>query len=214
MELGLINPYVMKIVIAARQKDSISSISQRIGLSYGWAHKWISALIKEGVFKEQWRGLIIEKDSSTYKKIISFLRKNFSQDINFYYEVLSLFGIKYCFTKTDSVFIWTEGGYNIARYKNYYPIFIKIRKSDYKKFLFYCKKLGLRINAKKGVFYSPEIVKDFNCTIKENNPTDTLEKTIQFMRKYRYNFQPALEMISEMYNKELKIKYKEIITNA
>lgn len=214
MELELINPYVMKILISTREKDSISSISKRINLSYGWTYKWISVLIKEGIFKEQWRGFSVNKNNEGYKKIINFLKRNFSKNINFYYEVLSLFGIKYSFTKTDAVYIWTEGGYNIARYKNYYPIFIKIKESDYKIFSFYCKKLGLKINSKRGVFYSPKIVKDFNCTIKENNPIDSLKETIQFMQKYEYNFQPALEMINEMYKKKLKIKYKEVITNA
>lgn len=214
MNIDLINPYVIKILISTREKDSISSISKRINLSYGWTYKWVSDLIKERVFKEKWRGLVVEKNNNTYKKIISFLRKNFSSDINFYYEALSLFGIKYCFTQTDSVYIWTEGGYNIARYKNYYPIFVKIKESDYKIFLFYCKKLGLKINAKRGIFYSPEIIKDFDYTIKENYPTDSLEETIKFMKKYIYNFQPALEMINEMYNKKLKARYKEVITNA
>ncbi len=214
MELESINPYVMKILISAREKDSISSISKRINLSYGWTQKWISVLIKEGIFKEEWRGFNLNKNNESYKKIMNFLKKNFSKNIGFYYEVLSLLGIKYSFTKTDAVYIWTDGGYNIARYKNYYPIFIKIKESDYKIFLFYCKKLGLEINSKKGVFYVPEVIKDFTCAKKENQPVDSLDKTIEFMKRYSYNFQPALEMINETYNKKLKIKYKEMITNA
>jgi len=36
MNIELLNPYVMKILISLRNQDSISSISKRIGLSYGW----------------------------------------------------------------------------------------------------------------------------------------------------------------------------------
>lgn len=212
MKIDLINPYVIKILIAVREKDSISSISKRIGLSYGWTHKWTKELIKEGILKERYRGIELQ-ETKTYKEILNFIKK-ITNNVEFYYSVLNLFGIEYCLTKTDAVYIWTEGGYNISRYKEYYPIFIKIKKSDYKTFLFYCKKLGLKINSNRKIFYVPEIVNDIKCAIKSNIPVETLPNTIKFMKKYIYNFQPALEMIKEMYEKKLKVKYKEVVTNA
>src|SRR3990172_9035085 len=110
MKIELLNPYVIKILISLRKEDSISSISKRIGLSYGWTNKWVGELIKE--------------------RILNFIKENLN-DVNFYYSVLNLFGIEYCFTKTDAVYVWTEGRYNIARYKEFYPIFVKIQRKDY-----------------------------------------------------------------------------------
>lgn len=208
MEIELLNPYVIKILISARDEDSISSISERIGLSYGWTHKWIEELIKEGILKEKWRGIILQDKNKTYKKIMNFIKENLN-DVKFYYASLQLFGIRYCLTKTDSVYLWTEGRYNLARYKDFYPIFIKIKEEDYSLFLQYCKKLGLKVNSNKGVFYSPEIVKDIKCTKKNGFFVETLENTIKFMEENVYNFQPALEMINEMYSKKLNIAYRE-----
>lgn len=207
MRIELLNPHVLRILISARKQDSISSISKRIGLSYGWTYKWINELIKERVFKEKYRGIVLQEKNKTYKKILGFLKE--LRDINFYYSILQLFGIKYCFTKTDAVYFWTEGGYNITRYRDYYPIFIKIKRSDYFNFLYYCKKLNLKINTKKGIFYAPEILDDFRFSFINGIPIDSLNETIVFMKKNIYNFQPALEMIKETYNKKLKIKYKE-----
>ena len=209
MDIDIINPHVMKILISARNEDSISSISKRINLSYGWTNKWINELIKKGIFKKKWRGIILNEKSKPYQKIIKFIKENFN-DISFYYSVLSLFGVKYCFTKIDSVYIWTEGRYNIARYRDYYPIFIKIKKSDCNIFLGYCKKLGLKTNSKKGVFYAPEVLEEFKCVKKNTFFVDSLDETVGFMQKNIYNFEPALEIINEMYNKKLDIKYKEI----
>ena len=48
MNINTINPHVIKILISVRENDSISSISKRIGLSYGWTHKWVVELVKEG----------------------------------------------------------------------------------------------------------------------------------------------------------------------
>ena len=208
MNIELFKPYIMKILISLRGQDSISSISKRIGLSYGWTNKWVNELIKEGILKEKWRGVVLQKENEEYKNILRFIKENLN-DVKFSYFALQLFGIDYCFTKTDGVYIWTEGRYNIARYREFYPIFIKIKRQDYTVFLDYCKKLNLKVNAKKGVFYSPEISEDFKCIKKGNSCVEPLDESIEFMKKNIYNFEPALEMIKERYGKGLTIKYKE-----
>ena len=116
MKIELLNPYVIKILISLRKKDSISSISKRINLSYGWTNKWINELIKEGILTNKWREVNLNEKNKDYKNILKFIKENLN-DVSFYYSVLNLFGINYCFTKTDAVYLWTEGGYNIARYK-------------------------------------------------------------------------------------------------
>ena len=119
-------------------------------------------------------------------------------------------GISYSLTQTDAVYIWTKGGYNIARYKEFYPIFIKIKKNDYQTFLYYCNNLSLKINSKIGVFFKPIIVEKLEYVKNGVYNVDSLEETIDFMKKNIYNFEPALEMIDEMYHKKLGYKYKEI----
>jgi len=210
MEIEIFNPYVIKIIISARKEDSINSISKRINLSYGWTYKWIKKLIKIGVFTTKNSKLILNNNNKFYKNTLNYIKKNFKETIPFYYNVLGLFGIKYCFTKTDAVFIWTKGGYNISRYKKFYPIFIKIKKDDFNLFKYYCKKLDLKINKNKNIFYKVELLKDFKCKLLNKIPVDSLNETIKFMKKYKYNFQPALEMIKELYHKKIKVKYKEV----
>lgn len=208
MDIETLNPYVIRILISARDQDSMSSIAKRIGLSYGWTHKWVSVLIKEGVFKEKWNGIILQEDNQSYKKIMQFI-KNTINPINLYYSTLPLMGISYSLTQTDAVYVWTNGGYNIARYKEFYPIFIKIEKKDYQTFLYYCNKLGLNIKAKDGTFYDPKLVKKLISVKNGKYDVDSLEETIDFMKNNIYNFEPALEMIDEMYHKKLGYKYKE-----
>ena len=209
MKIELLNPYVIKILISLRKKDSISSISKRINLSYGWTNKWINELIKEGILTNKWREVNLNEKNKDYKNILKFIKENLN-DVSFYYSVLNLFGINYCFTKTDAVYIWTRGGYNIARYKEFYPIFIKIQREDYPIFSEYCRKLGLKINSKKGVFYNIEILDEFKSIKKDEFFVEPLNETIGFMNENIYNFEPALEMINEMYNKQLNVKYKEV----
>ena len=194
MDIETINPHVIKILISARENDSIAAISKRIGLSYGWTHKWVGQLIKEGILKEKWKGVVLQGDNKSYREILSFIRKNVSET-GLYYSALNLFGIEYCFTKTDAVYFWTEGRYNVARYREFYPIFIKIKSEDYPIFEWYCKKLNFKINAKKGVFYFPQIADKFKSVKKGDYLIEPLDETISFMKKNIYNFEPALEII-------------------
>ena len=214
MKLDLINPYTLKILMSVRKEDSINAISNRIGLSYGWTYKWVQELAELGVFKLTRMNVYLNEDNSFYKTTLNYIKNILINNINFYYEILRFFGIKYCFTKTDSVFVWTKGGYNISRFRGFYPIFIKVKKKDKNLFEYYCKRLNLKINKKNKVFYQVTYLDDFDVSYCENIPVDSLEETIFFMEKNKYNFQPALEMINEIYNKRIKIKYKEALTNV
>ncbi len=214
MKIELINPYVMKIIMAAREGDSIRAISQRIKLSYGWTYKWMHDLAKTGVFRLTKTKVCINEKNEFYQKTINFIKDVLAKDVSFYYNVLTLFGIEYCFTKTDAVFMWTKGGYNIARYKGFYPIFIKVKKEDKEIFENYCKKLQLSMQKKKKIFYKVSYVDKIEVSFVDNMPVDSLNETIKFMKQNKYNFEPALEMIKEMYKKKIKVKYKEVVTNV
>lgn len=214
MEINVINPYVVKILISAKQKDSINAISKRIGLSYGWTYKWIKTLEEVGILKLTRMNVYLQEHNKPYIQFNQFIQDILSKNVQFYYEALSLFGISYCFTKTDAVFVWTKGGYNIARYKEYYPIFIKVDTKDTWLFEWYCKKLKLSTHSKQGIFYDVVFVDNLKSNNFQGIPVDSLPETIDFMKENKYNFQPALEMIKEIHNKKIKVKYKEVITNV
>lgn len=205
----MVNPHVMKILISARDVDSINAIAKRTGISFGWAYKWVKELAKAGVFRASRMSLTLNKGSAMYKGTLAYIRKVFGADASFYYSVLPLMGVTYCFTKSDAVFVWTKGGYQIGRSKDYYPIFVKVRAQDKGTFGYYVDKLGLRVNAKRDVFFRPEFAEEFGIEMCSGIPVEPLDDTISFMQKYFYNFQPALEMIQEMYGKKLGVNYKE-----
>ena len=156
----------------------------------------------------------LNENNTFYKKTLQYIKNTFSNNIQFYYESLPLSGVTYSFTQTDSVFIWTRGGYNIARYRGFYPIFIKVKTKDKGMFKKHCKKLSLRINKKTGIFYKVTFLNSFEIGFCSEIPVDNLQNTISFMKKNKYNFEPALEMIKELYKKDIKVKYKEAITNV
>ena len=66
--LDLINPYVAKILIAAKDGDSIRSISKKIRESYGWTYKWVLGLEKIGAIERKKQELYIKRENYFYKE--------------------------------------------------------------------------------------------------------------------------------------------------
>ena len=126
----------------------------------------------------------------------------------------NLIGLEYIFTGIDAVFIWTKGGYNIGRSKSSYPIFIEILEKDKNAWKKYFSKLDLTFTfkneRKKGIYFVVLLSKTIEKEYCENMPVLPLAKTVEWAKKYSFNFQPALEMLDELYNLKIGIKYAQI----
>ena len=215
--INIINPYMVKIVITCRQEDSIRQIARRISVSYGWTYTWMKALAQQDVVRLTRMKAYLNEKNKFYRRTIKYIYEAMGNSPSFYYEVLSLWGIAYCFTQTDAVYVWTKGGYNIGRYRKYYPIFIKVERKDKETFEWYCRKLGLKINKKQGIFFQVQYVDSIQPEYYESMPVESRKETIRFMKKHRYNFMPALEMMQELqpqHQQKTPVKYQEVATNV
>ena len=211
--LELINPYIAKILVSAKSGDSIRSISKKIQESYGWTYKWVLELENIGAIARKKQEVYINKDNIFYKYAAKFVKDSLSSNLslNDAYLLPNLTGLEYIFTSIDAVFIWTKGGYNIGRSKNSYPIFINVLENDKTEWQKYFSKLNIRYTLKnerkKGIYFvisfSGAVEKEY-C---EGVPGLPLAKTVEWAKKYSFNFQPALEMLDEMYNLKIGIKY-------
>lgn len=202
-------------MISARDGDSIRSISKKIMESYGWTYKWILELEKIGAIERKKQRIAIMKDNYFYKEaskfIISSLKNNLS--LSDAYLLPNLTGLNYIFSNIDAVFIWTKGGYNIGRNRDSYPIFIEILerdKSDWGKFFSKIKVVyTFRNERKKGIYFIISLKEKIEKEYCENIPVLPLTKTVEWAKKYRFNFEPALEMLDEIHNLGLGIRYAE-----
>jgi len=137
------------------------------------------------------------------------------------YELLKKGGMKYSLTGPDAVFFWTKGGYQVERFFGFYPIHLKIRKKDLEEWknFFTIKKQRFHIEGHLvretlfGVFYVLYSNLDFVTEEIEGFQVDPLEKTVEFCQKKIYSYEPALEILDELYNLGLKVEYREEKTN-
>jgi len=130
------------------------------------------------------------------------------------YLAPNLAGLDYIFTGIDAVFVWTKGGYNIGRSKNSYPIFMEVLEKDKSAWQGYFSKLNVKYTfkneRKKGIYFVILLSKSIEKEYCEHIPVLPLAKTVEWAKKYSFNFEPALEMLDKMYNLKMGIKYAEI----
>jgi len=137
------------------------------------------------------------------------------------YDLLKEADMDYALTGPDAVFLWTKGGYQVDRFFGFYPIHLKVKKKELKgwKNFFSLRKQRFQVMGQQiretlfGLFYVlyPEVEFD----IEEINGFSVipLKETVDFCQRNIYSYEPALEMLDEMYGLGLKVMYKEAKTN-
>jgi hypothetical protein len=137
------------------------------------------------------------------------------------YELLNEANMDYSLTGPDAVFFWTRGGYQVDRFFGFYPIHLKVRKDDLRKWEKFLGSRKQRFHVKDqpitetlfGLFYVLYPEKDFRTENVEAFRVDPLKDTAEFCQSKIYSYEPALEMLNEMYGLGLKVEYKETKTN-
>jgi len=137
------------------------------------------------------------------------------------YDMLKQVDMKYALTGPDAVFFWTKGGYQVDRFFGFYPVHLKVRKNDLKKWkvFFSSKKQKFHVEDQPvrrtlfGLFYVLYLKVDFKTGEVNGFHVVPLKETVDFCQRNIYSYEPALEMLDEMYGLGLKVKYREAKTN-
>jgi hypothetical protein len=124
----------------------------------------------------------------------------------------------FTFTRVDDVYVWTQGGYQVGRDPDDYPLFLAVNEQDIEAWRGFFEHFGIPTGFERRSVDSfdgslqvvleerPAVDPDYV----EGYPVISRSETIEFMREHYVTFQSALAMLDRMYGDfDLDVAYRE-----
>lgn len=208
-----------QVVLAVRPNDSIRRVAQRLHTPYETVRQAINRLETAGFVRYD-DGLSVTEDRvrTAARQLVAASTRVSPPTIEEAY-VLPQFGDwPVAFARIDAVYVWTQGGYQVARDPDDYPLFLAVREQDVGAWRTFFEDFGLPVAFERqpvaDIEGAIQIVLDprpeLHVERVEGYPVVPREETINYMREHYAQFQSALSMLDRMYDDlDLGISYRE-----
>jgi len=215
----LMNSTPAKIVLSVRGGDSVNRISEKVRISYSWVYDWTERLEQENIIANTDDGVRIEdyEMRRRYDEMMATLYRRGTVLQEDAYVVPHFAGMEFSYTKIDAAYVWTEGGYQVSRSHDDYPIFLRIHDRDLERWMEFFDRYGFETSVERrieadeiendsGVYYVLFPVEDgMEMEWVNGNPVTPLDEAVYKMMENRPAYEPALEMIAEEYDVDTDI---------
>ena len=221
---GFMDSTAAKIVLAAQRGDSINRIAEKVDISYSWIYDWIERLDDADFIANTDDGIqIVDHEMRRhYDDMMGALyrRDRISQEDA--YIIPHFAGMEFAYTEIDAAYVWTHGGYQIARSHDDYPVFIDVHDQDVDRWIAFFEQYGIdtAIGERPG---ASDIEGDIYYVLfptaggidtewVDGNPVIALEETVNQMMDNRPAYEPALEIIAEEYDMDIDASHHDRMT--
>lgn len=219
--IELLDSTAAKIVLAAQRGDSINRIAEKVRISYSWTYEWIERLEEMDIISITDNGIEIRNHEMRrqYNDIMAALIRSAAVSPEEAYAIPHFAGMEFAFTEIDAAFVWTHGGYQVARSHDDYPIFIQVHDQDVERWVAFFEQYGIEtaINERPdaddiegNIFYVLQPMRDgIEREWVDGNPVIPLARAIGQMVENRPAYEPALEIIAEEYDVAIEASHHE-----
>jgi hypothetical protein len=209
----------VRVLLAIRPGDSIRRVAHRIQTPYETVRQAVNDLEAAG-FVEYDDGLYVAADRTreAARQFLAASAHTSPPSIDEAYVVPQFGDREFAFTRIDAVYVWTEGGYQVGRSPDDYPLFVAVRDADVEYWEAFFEQFGLltalerqpveAIDGPIQVVLEPR--RDLDVDWVEGRPVVPRDEAIEYMRENVAHFQPALSMLDDMYDDlDLNVAYRE-----
>ena len=206
------DPTAAKIVLAAQRGDSINRIAEKIGVSYSWVYDWIDRLEENEIISNTDSGIqVVDHEMrQQYAEMMAALYRRDTVTQEDGYVIPHFAGMEFAYTEIDAAYVWTHGGFQIARTHDDYPIFIHVHDRDIERWIAFFQRFGVEttINDRPD---ASEIDGDVHYVLYpvtggidaewvDGHPVIPLDDAVTRMMETRSAYEPALEIIANEYD--------------
>lgn len=210
--IDLMDTTAAKIVLAIKRGDSINRIASKIDVSYSWVYDWIERLENTQIIANTDNGIqIVDHEMrQQYAEVIAALYSRDTVSQEDAYVIPHFAEMEFAFTEIDAAYVWTHGGYQIARSHDDYPVFIEVHDRDIQRWVGFFDQFGIDA----GVGERPDadaVDGDIHYVLfpqtdgidaewVDGNPVIPLDDAVDQMTENRPAYEPALEIIADEYD--------------
>lgn len=209
-----------KIVLASSPGDSIRRISRKIDGTYSWVHTWVTRLEAAGfVSRDDGVRIANYEVREQYDRMMASLSRNDPPSIDEAYVVPHFAGLPFAYAQIDAVYVWTHGGYQIARGHDDYPVFVRVNDRHVEQWMAFFDRYGIPTTigerADPDEYDSSVYYVLFSTTDGverewvDGNPVVPLDETVDHMMEFRVNYEPALELLADEYDVDVDAEHDD-----
>ncbi|WP_119817107.1 MarR family transcriptional regulator [Halalkaliarchaeum desulfuricum] len=208
-----------QILLAIQSGDSIRRVAQHLHTPYETARRAVNRLEDAGYVRyDEGLDVVDEHVRDAARELVATSARVSPPSIEEAY-VLPQFGDwPFAFTRIDAVYVWTQGGYQVGREPEDYPLFIAVREQDVDAWEAFFESFALPTAFERQL--RDEIAGPLQIVLEprpsleieyvEGYPVISRAETIEYMRENYAQFQSALAMLDRMYDDlELDSNYRE-----
>ena len=199
----------LKVVLALDPGDSISGVARKIDENRETIRRVVNRLEEAGYVAYDDGLLLLDQAIRTVGlEWLTAAAAVSPPSIPEAYVLPQFAGMEYAYVGIDAVYVWTRGGYQVARDPEDYPLFIAVNASDLDAWVEFFDRFGIPTAEDRQPAEDLEgpiqVVLETRSKVEtrlvDGRPVVPIEETVTFAHGYYATFQSALDMLDRMYD--------------
>lgn len=199
----------LKVILALDPGDSISGVARKIDENRETIRRVVNRIEEAGyVVYDDGLQLVDQTVREVGLEFLAAAADISPPSISEAYVLPQYAGMDYAFTAIDAVYVWTRGGYQVARDPEDYPLFIAVHESDLDAWAGFFNRFGIPTGQERqsaeAFDGTIQVVLEPRSQIKaevvDGRPVIPLQETVAFANEYYATFESALDMLARMYD--------------
>ena len=199
----------LKVLLALDPGDSISGVARKIDENRETIRRVVNRLEEAGyVAYDDGLQFLDQTIRDVGVEFLAAAAATSPPSIPEAYVLPQFAGMDYAFTAIDAVYVWTRGGYQVAREPEDYPLFIAVYESDFGAWTAFFDRFGIptaeerqpadEFDGSIQIVLKPR--SEIEAEMVDGRPVIPLQNTVAFANEYYATFESALDMLGRMYD--------------
>ena len=200
---------VLKAILALDQGDTISGLALKIDENRETIRRVVNRLEEAGyVVYDDGLQLVDQTIRDVGLEFLATAAGTSPPSITEAYVLPQFADMEYAFTAIDGVYVWTRGGYQVAREPTDYPLFIAVHESESDTWREFFDRFGIPTaeerQSAEDLDTAIQVILDPRAEVEaesvDGRPVVPLRETVAFANEHYATFESALDMLDRMYD--------------